>query len=276
MPDAPSDAHDAFGRTNDSSTLPGWGPPPSTPAAPPSASVPPPGQAFASPVAEPPAAIAQDRPHRLGGLARVLLALLALGILADAAGAITGVDQLGVLDRLVSGEDVPGGEIDASDNRYALVGGLQSFAVLGTVVLWLIWFRRAYHNVERLAPGGTRFGHGWAIGAWFVPFLNLWRPKQIANDIYRSGATDTAAGIPFRERGVDPWLHVWWGLWILTSVLGRVGLGNVFGAETLKQQRDSDAATIGSDATSVLAGMAAFYVVLTLTRRQDRAAGFVD
>ena len=35
-----------------------------------------------------------------------------------------------------------------------------------------------------------RYGTGWAIGAWFIPIFNLFRPKQIANDIDRASAPD--------------------------------------------------------------------------------------
>jgi hypothetical protein len=57
--------------------------------------------------------------------------------------------------------------------------------VLG--VLFIRWTRQGYRNADIVAPGVRRFGHGWAIGAWFTPFLAVWRPKQIVNDIYAAG-----------------------------------------------------------------------------------------
>ena len=45
-------------------------------------------------------------------------------------------------------------------------------------------------QVQRVTPGLLRYAPGWAIGAWFVPFLNLVRPVQIVNDVRRLGAPD--------------------------------------------------------------------------------------
>jgi hypothetical protein len=47
-------------------------------------------------------------------------------------------------------------------------------------------FRRAYRNLPALGAESPRFSSGWAVGAWFVPFLNLVRPKQIMDDIWRA------------------------------------------------------------------------------------------
>lgn len=44
---------------------------------------------------------------------------------------------------------------------------------------FLVWFWLAYRNLDALDLR-RRYGTGWAIGGWFVPFLNLARPKQVA------------------------------------------------------------------------------------------------
>lgn len=101
------------------------------------------------------------------------------------------------------------------------IGGLDStLAVLllvpfiGSMVTFIKWMRRAHANLPAL--GFTpRFSDGQAIWTWFVPIFNLWRPKQIANDIWRSGQLDapprstTIANLPTPD-----WLLVWWLLLI--------------------------------------------------------------
>jgi hypothetical protein len=74
-------------------------------------------------------------------------------------------------------------EVNASDELNAFIGFAQFGLLVLTAILFIRWFRRAYRNVEPLG-GERRFKTGWAIGGWFVPFLNLWRPEQIANDIW--------------------------------------------------------------------------------------------
>ena len=96
------------------------------------------------------------------------------------------------------------------------LGGLISAAAW---ILLLFWFYRAYRNLEALGTRG-RYSPGWAAGAWFVPILNLFRPKQIADDIWRSSdpALDSEPGTAWMQGKVDPLLNWWWAVWILVVV----------------------------------------------------------
>jgi hypothetical protein len=51
--------------------------------------------------------------------------------------------------------------------------------------------------VESFGSISMRFGSGWAVGAWFVPILNWFRPKQIA-----AVAVDIIAGISYVVTGL--------------------------------------------------------------------------
>ena len=63
----------------------------------------------------------------------------------------------------------------------------------------------AYKNLSTWHA--TRFRSGWAIGGWFVPFLNLVRPYQIAKELASySGPNETA---PTNA------LPLWWALVII-------------------------------------------------------------
>ncbi len=83
--------------------------------------------------------------------------------------------------------------IDAQ--RTALARAVQLIDVIG-VGLLAVWTRRLYGNLRPLGFHELRFGEGWALGGWFVPVVNLVRPKQIVNDIWRAGES----GAPARRR----------------------------------------------------------------------------
>ena len=203
-------------------------------------------------------------------LGRVLAVLLALGILTDAASVFAGYEQVRVLERLAAGEDVPPDEIAASDERYGWSGTLQMATYLLAVILWLVWFHRAYANSPKLAATDRRFGTGWAVGAWFVPILNLFRPKQIANDIWRASDPDPPAGVPFGDWPVSMLVHVWWAAWLVFSLVSNFATRFLFRAETVEDQRTAVSATMGADQISILAGLLAVAVVVAMTRRYER------
>jgi hypothetical protein len=155
--------------------------------------------------AEPP------RPMRVVGT--WLLALLAAGAVASALLAVYTLAEVRVLQRAVAGAAVTDAEVASAVFRDGVVS-------LGGLVLWvataavlLVWFHRGYGNLRSIGTTAPRFGIGWAVGGWFVPFLNLVRPKQIADELWRAsrpvGASPDGPG-PTRMLTV----HLWWTLWL--------------------------------------------------------------
>jgi len=114
--------------------------------------------------------------------------------------------EYALLGRIADGERPSDAEITFNDTRQAVIGLAQTGLQIALYVAFIMWFYRAYSNLPRLGvTGGLRFGPGWAIGAWFVPFLNLVRPKAIANDIWKgSDPRSTAPGRPGVAGRRDP------------------------------------------------------------------------
>src|SRR5262249_14954994 len=121
---------------------------------------------------------------------------------------------------------------------------------------------------------GFRYTTGWAIGAWFVPILNLWRPKQIANDIWR--ASDPAAPpeqeSTWRDKATPALLSAWWILFIVSSQLGNAAARASFAGDQATDVRNADYADVASLALDVAAAVLAILVVLRLTRRETERA----
>ena len=54
---------------------------------------------------------------------------------------------------------------------------------LGTATAVLMWVHRAYRNLPALGARDMAYSPGWAVGWWFIPFLNLVRPYQVVREI---------------------------------------------------------------------------------------------
>lgn len=233
---------------------PGWGaPPPQTWGAAPPQTWGPPPVAF--------------RPVQQLGFA--VQALLGITILTLVAGVATSLRRAGMVDRLIAGEGFTPAEIDAVDAAVVVSTALYLVALVVTAIVWVVWFRRSYDNLTSLSGRPLVHSRRWAAGAWFVPVLNLFRPKQIADDLFRAGAAPSDSPVPRI-------VHVWWGLFVLASLGDRV----------LLRAPGDDAASIASadrisaavDAVMLAAGVAAILVVRALNARQqarvdDLAAG---
>jgi len=192
---------------------------------------------------------------------------LLLNLAVTAAVLVLSVVHLGLLNA-----NVPDSEaILASNDVIAAVSIAEIVIYLMGLVIFLVWFRRAYANGPALGLYRLRVGKGWAIGAWFVPILNLFRPKQIANDCWRAGDPDRPLGSPFGWDGpVSPLLNWWWGVWLLSGTVANFASRLPF--ETVEEDKTYTTAAIVSSALWLVASVLAILVVRRTTTRQEARA----
>ena len=145
-------------------------------------------------------------------------------------------------------------------------------------IVFVIWFYRAYQNLSALRTSG-RFGTGWALGAWLVPILNLFRPKQIADDIWRTSEPTLPEnpGNLWVTGKVAPIVHGWWAAWIGGSFLPLLVYPFVMAGVDMEDPGPFFArffgvmlATMGTG--RIVAGAFAIPVVKQMTERQERRA----
>jgi len=208
----------------------------------------------------------------LAGRATLAQAALVLALLVDLVAIGSDLLEWRLLGRLEAGELVPDSELLANDDRQVAMGLLQLVALVVTAVFFLLWFHRAYVNLESLGARNLRFGKGWAVGAWFVPVLNLWRPKQIANDLWRASDPDAPAdqGETWHGGGVPALLAFWWAAFLLAG--WTVVAGSPFDAETVADLKRTTLSYLASDSLDAVAAVLAVVVVRWTSARQELRA----
>ncbi|SEC57148.1 Protein of unknown function [Nocardioides exalbidus] len=165
----------------------------------------------------PPATAAQhpDLPRRWGLLSVLTQLALAVMVLLCAYGLWVDRQVLAFDEELRLRPDTltvaDGERIDALLTSTFVV----SAWMLVTGVLVISWLYTA-HRSNRMDRSVVRHASGWAVGGWFVPVLNFWRPFQMVTDVRRGATGDPRPGIPFSQG----W---WWGLFAGQYVLSWAG-----------------------------------------------------
>lgn len=85
---------------------------------------------------------------------------------------------------------------------------------LGVHVLCAVWLFRASANAHALAAG-LRTSPAWAVGWYFVPVANLWKPYQALVEIWRA----SHVGDNWRTIPVPRMLLIWWIVWLTNRAL---------------------------------------------------------
>ena len=205
-------------------------------------------------------------------LAGLLIGLLAMNAALDVVAAISDISYLGLLDRIATDGAFTFEEADTADTRQATLGIMQLISYALCAIAFIIWFRRSYRNLGPLGASWLRFKPGWAVGTWFVPFLNTIRAKEIANDIWR--VSDPA--LPPKMEGpalghpVAKVVDLWWIALLISGVIGRMILTRDAPTTVSEVQSATQLVMAGDLFDVVLSGLAIAVVKMTTDRQEQR------
>jgi heme/copper-type cytochrome/quinol oxidase subunit 2 len=208
-------------------------------------------------------------PRSVQGLGIALYALFALLIVTDVVTIWLAMRRRALFELILTTGDWTFQELDRSDEISEMVALFQFAVYVAVLVVWLVWFYRAYVNAE-LYGLVLRYSKGWAIGAWFAPFLNVLRPKEIADDIARASDPD----VPFSQRTVarlakHPLITVWWVAYLI-DIAGSQLWSNVAWNEEPGAQPTIIFREIVMTVIDIVAAVLAVLVVRLITHRQEQ------
>lgn len=105
--------------------------------------------------------------------------------------------------------------VGVSLGSFQVYNGIRGLLTFVGVVLYLVWFARAY-NWLRAARGGTAYSTGLAVGGWFIPLANFVLPVLAQSDAWKR-AHGSSSPLPV----------VWWLSYLLTMFLGMFEAANL-------------------------------------------------
>lgn len=137
-----------------------------------------------------------------------------------------------------------------------------------TIIVFLIWLYRVYKNLTPLKASYTEYSPGWAVGYWFIPFVNLFRPYQVVQEVWRESDPDFEPDMNFfsANTGTNSLLIVWWLLFLASNVSQRFIDTTIESAEIFPI-----VAIIAGILTSAAAYLA-ILIVKDITKRQEERA----
>ncbi len=113
-------------------------------------------------------------------------------------------------------------DIMADTGPLALALGLLYIAFtvvfLGCVVVVATWLYRAHANLHDADVDGLEFTPGWAVGWYFIPFANLFKPFQAMRELWTASHAEVDK---FGDEAPSE-VKLWWGAWISGNIISSV------------------------------------------------------
>jgi hypothetical protein len=239
----------------------------------------------------------RDPPRPLHPVAWWAYGVLAFSVLVNAGYTVVALIYAGKVQTQINTGSLTLQQADDIEHVLGICSVVWLISLAGGAVGFLVWWYRAYRNLPGITGRSLRFGRGWAIGAWFVPILSLWRPKQIGNDIWRGGDPEAPGNAAWTSLPVSPLVNWWWAIYLLSSFIGGVAGGLLSGDPVLSNsvtspdlipvanppshtdlvQEHSAAITLAfSNVIDIGSAVLAVLFVKGATERQDRSIAEVE
>jgi hypothetical protein len=195
--------------------------------------------------------------------ARWALALLGVTVAAEMLSLLALGLQRSLLDRGLG--QITLSEWQTSTGRVSHLATVELILYVVTAIAFLLWLHRCYRNVIQLGGEDLRYTPRQAVYYWFIPVLNLFRPKQILDELWR-----TTAPLDGRDTGEakKTSLTAFWLCALITSgVTGRIAVG--MGEGSIGDLKLTNAWLIASCVAEIAAAALAYRLVNSLTTRQE-------
>ena len=196
------------------------------------------------------------------------IAGLGLNLLTTVVSVFAYLQRASLIDKFTADTtSVTDDQLLSSDDLVKACAGATGLAFLVTAFCFIGWLAAGARRAQEIRPDALRHGRGWAVGAWFVPFLNLVRPPQIVHDVWRS--TSPLAG----RRRSAPLVGWWWGTFLATNILGRAAGTDT---KTLSGLRNQAVFEVVLAPLDLAAAVLAILLVRQTTGRLTGFTGFTD
>lgn len=198
----------------------------------------------------------------LSRLTTTLKVALGITIALDAVGLWSGWLELDLLNRAANGALVSEAEATANDSRQSLIGITQVIWFVVTAVVFLRWTYFSNRNARSLSDGALQFSPGWAVGWYFIPIANLWKPYQALEETFK--ASDPKFLDDWRKAERPRIMALWWTLWILSRFVGQLILRTSLRAETIDELLSSSWLTFFLDVLDIALAFVVIVLASTL------------
>lgn len=202
-------------------------------------------------------------------LVAVVCTLLAIELLLTGLQTLSLMLQIQLLTRALSGAEISDTEASINDLRIQAISVAAVLMAATCGIVFLRFLGRANHNARALGADGISATPGWTIGYFFVPVINLWRPYQILQEIWKASAPEPG---DWKTRAGSSLIGWWWGLRLLDNVANRVVLRMTWqpsgDAPSLENLINQTWTTIGVQGLDAVVLVLSFLLIQQLHQRQ--------
>lgn len=168
------------------------------------------------------------------------------------------------------GETISIEDVRAIEFRQRLLNLFYSLSSIISGILFIVWFAKSYKNLLPRIENPL-FSVGWAIGVWFIPFMNLIRPYNMMHEMF----SEAKSFIQTRKASIVndlkfPLLIWWWVFYLGRNVLQLIHGYMEKSADTMVEIRNLSIYHIITCAVGIAAAVITIQMITQYLKLEDQ------
>ncbi len=134
---------------------------------------------------------------------------------------------------------------------------------IATIIIFGMWIYRAAANVVAAGVSGFDYTPGWAVGWYFIPFANLFKPFAAMRQIWNASFGGSGQ---YLDDG-NTLLTAWWAMWLISNIASNIS----FRMATMANTEPMLKLSVQIGIFAILLSIVLFPVALRIVERITRA-----
>jgi hypothetical protein len=150
-----------------------------------------------------------------------------------------------------------------------LLAVLSLIIYIPTVISFCVWLYRASDNLRAFNQWNRpEYSPGWAVGSFFVPFVNLVVPYRAVRETWQKSRTAEEAQLATPDPPAS--FPIWWTFWLLACFVGNISMRASFNERV--PESTATILSIIASGLSIVAAVFAYVVVDTVDKQQEETS----
>jgi hypothetical protein len=157
--------------------------------------------------------------HPTNNITVILTIIFTLNILMGIISIFVLYSEIHLLTQGIQGNTITLEQLKSYETQEMLIYIVNILLFFVTAIFFLVWIYRTSKNLISLGITNLKHSPGWAVGGFFVPFVNIIHPYSVVSELFKASNPAIPANADWRSGKASITARIWWILFLLGSLM---------------------------------------------------------